>query len=101
MFGLLGFGSSSQLERDNSSRVNEEDLKHIFRLVEEKDGGPAWIQMMDRSTPTMSYQAWRRDPEVVLETSLSLRLILVTENWAKAVIAFWNNLWECRGESAT
>jgi len=36
----------------------------LYKLVEEKDGGPSWIQMMDRSTSTMSYQAWRRDPEV-------------------------------------
>ena len=42
----------------------EDDLEHLCKLVEVKDGGPAWIQMMDRSTPTMNYQAWRRDPEV-------------------------------------
>lgn len=46
--------------------VTEHDLLHLWKLVEEKDGGPAWIQMMDRSTPTMSYQAWRRDPEVFI-----------------------------------
>ncbi|KAK4421415.1 hypothetical protein Salat_2092000 [Sesamum alatum] len=55
--------SSSKSENEKSSRVNEDDLRHLHRLVEEKDGGPAWIQMMDRSTPNMSYQAWRRDPE--------------------------------------
>lgn len=55
--------SSSQLERGCSSLVTSEDLRHLCRLVEEKDGGPAWIKMMDRSTPTMGYQAWRRDPE--------------------------------------
>jgi hypothetical protein len=55
--------SSSKLENGKSNLVNEDDLKHLHRLVEEKDGGPAWIQMMDRSTPNMSYQAWRRDPE--------------------------------------
>ncbi|PON61130.1 START domain containing protein [Trema orientale] len=54
---------SSQLEGEKSSFVTGEDLQHLYRLVEEKDGGPAWIQMMDRSTPTMGYQAWRRDPE--------------------------------------
>lgn len=56
--------SSSKLETEKSSVVNVDDLKHLHNLVEEKDGGPAWIQMMDRSTPNMSYQAWRRDPEV-------------------------------------
>ncbi|ESW15956.1 hypothetical protein PHAVU_007G117200 [Phaseolus vulgaris] len=58
-------GSSSAREKDASGNavVTEHDLLHLWKLVEEKDGGPAWIQMMDRSTPTMSYQAWRRDPE--------------------------------------
>ncbi|XP_030530275.1 uncharacterized protein LOC115740820 [Rhodamnia argentea] len=55
--------SSSQNERQLSSLVGEDELEHICRLVEVTDGGPAWIQMMDRSSPTMSYQAWRRDPE--------------------------------------
>lgn len=44
--------------------MNEDDLEYLCKLVEEKDGGPAWIKMMDRSTSNMSYQAWRRDPEV-------------------------------------
>ncbi|KAJ1409284.1 START-like domain superfamily [Sesbania bispinosa] len=55
--------SSSQVVNSTSSLVTEQDLQYLSKLVEEKDGGPAWIQMMDRSTPTMSYQAWRRDPE--------------------------------------
>ncbi|KAH6790654.1 Polyketide cyclase/dehydrase and lipid transport superfamily protein [Perilla frutescens var. frutescens] len=55
--------SSSKLETEKTSIVNEDDLKHLHNLAEEKDGGPVWIQMMDRSTPNMSYQAWRRDPE--------------------------------------
>ncbi|CAM8985601.1 unnamed protein product [Rhodiola kirilowii] len=56
--------SSSKVVVENSrGLVNEKDLEHLSRLVEVTDGGPAWIQMMDRSTSTMSYQAWRRDPE--------------------------------------
>ncbi|CAM0908302.1 unnamed protein product [Alopecurus aequalis] len=43
--------------------VNTADLMHLRRVVEEKDGGPAWIHMMDRSLPNFRYQAWRRDPE--------------------------------------
>ncbi|KAK6783513.1 hypothetical protein RDI58_021310 [Solanum bulbocastanum] len=54
--------SSLQLEAEKSV-VTDADLRYLDGLVEEQDGGPAWIQMMDRSTPTMSYQAWRRDPE--------------------------------------
>ncbi|XP_065858449.1 uncharacterized protein [Euphorbia lathyris] len=55
--------SSSRLENEKSNVVNEEDLEYLYKLVEEKDGGPAWIHMMERSTSTMSYQAWRRDLE--------------------------------------
>uniref|UniRef100_A0A2N9IE09 START domain-containing protein n=1 Tax=Fagus sylvatica TaxID=28930 RepID=A0A2N9IE09_FAGSY len=55
--------SSSQIDGGKVTWVTGEDADHLCRLVEEKDGGPAWIQMMDRSTSTMSYQAWRRDPE--------------------------------------
>lgn len=60
------FGSLMKDENKKSGLVNSDDLEHLCRLVEVKDGGPAWIQMMDRSTATMSYQAWRRDPEVPL-----------------------------------
>ncbi|KAG7015292.1 StAR-related lipid transfer protein 7, mitochondrial [Cucurbita argyrosperma subsp. argyrosperma] len=52
-----------ELEGENLKVVNDDDLEYLWKLVEEKDGGPAWIQMMDRSTSNMSYQAWRRDPE--------------------------------------
>ncbi|CAN6478288.1 unnamed protein product [Victoria cruziana] len=54
-------GSSS--ERDRSAIVNDGDFEHLWRLVEMKDGGPDWHEMMDRKTPTMTYQAWRRDPQ--------------------------------------
>ncbi|KAJ4950913.1 hypothetical protein NE237_027745 [Protea cynaroides] len=54
---------SSQVESEKSVVVTGEDLQHLCQLVEVKDGGPAWIQMMDRSTPNMRYQAWRRDRE--------------------------------------
>uniref|UniRef100_A0A6M2FB32 START domain-containing protein n=1 Tax=Populus davidiana TaxID=266767 RepID=A0A6M2FB32_9ROSI len=56
----------SQLNEEQSniaSLVTEEDLKHLNQLVEVKDGGSTWIHMMDRSTPTMRYQAWKRDPK--------------------------------------
>ncbi|CAN8245641.1 unnamed protein product [Cochlearia groenlandica] len=54
---------SPENEKERSGFVTDDDFKHLWKLVEVKDGGPAWIQMMDRSTPTFSYQAWRRDPE--------------------------------------
>lgn len=49
---------------EKSLLVTEEDLEHLYQLVEVKDGGRPWIPMMERSTPNMSYQAWRRDPEI-------------------------------------
>ncbi|KAL6565137.1 hypothetical protein OROMI_016587 [Orobanche minor] len=55
--------SLSKFENEKSRVVNENDLRHLHTLVEEKDDGPSWIQMMDRSTSGMNYQAWRRDPE--------------------------------------
>lgn len=66
IYSSLLLGSSSQLQKDKSSIVNEDDLEILCKLVEDKDGGAPWIQMMDRSSPTMSYQAWRKDPEVSL-----------------------------------
>ncbi|KAK8685104.1 hypothetical protein V6N13_041113 [Hibiscus sabdariffa] len=56
--------SSSQNGKENLGFVTDEDLEHLFKLTEEKDGGPAWIHMMDKSTPTMAYQAWQRDLEI-------------------------------------
>lgn len=41
----------------------EEDLEHLCELVEMKDGGPRWIEMMDPSVPNMSYRAQQRDPK--------------------------------------
>lgn len=66
------FGMAEALESDKGSSqienksllVRREDLEHLCQLVEGKDGGPAWQQMMDRSMPNMSYQAWRRDPQI-------------------------------------
>ncbi|KAF5450511.1 hypothetical protein F2P56_030853 [Juglans regia] len=55
--------SMSQLHEEKANVVTEEDLEHLCQLVEMKDGGPPWIQMMDRSSPSMSYKAWRRDPK--------------------------------------
>ncbi|KAJ7965250.1 StAR-related lipid transfer protein like [Quillaja saponaria] len=60
----LSVYSASSLNEETSNAVIEEDLEHLCQLVEVKDGGLPWIQMMDRSTPTMSYQAWRRDPKI-------------------------------------
>lgn len=59
--------STSQQNEEQSNVANlvmEKDLKHLCQLIEMKDGGPTWIQMMDHSIPGMRYQAWRRHPKV-------------------------------------
>ncbi|KAF8116854.1 hypothetical protein N665_0014s0115 [Sinapis alba] len=43
--------------------VTELDLRHLVQLVERKDGGLAWVQMMDQFVPGMRYQAWLREPK--------------------------------------
>ncbi|XP_047065337.1 uncharacterized protein LOC124673266 [Lolium rigidum] len=55
--------SAAPAAEEEELAVNTEDLKHLRRVVQEKDGGPAWIHMMDRTLPTFRYQAWRRDME--------------------------------------
>ncbi|KAG8661830.1 uncharacterized protein LOC110617309 isoform X2 [Manihot esculenta] len=58
--------STSQQNEEQSNVANlvmEKDLKHLCQLIEMKDGGPTWIQMMDHSIPGMRYQAWRRHPK--------------------------------------
>ncbi|KAJ8768871.1 hypothetical protein K2173_023866 [Erythroxylum novogranatense] len=59
--------STSQLKEECSEvahLVTEEDLKHLYQLVEVKDGGPTWMRMMDCSNPSIVYQAWRREPKL-------------------------------------
>ncbi|XP_039062495.1 uncharacterized protein LOC120207040 isoform X2 [Hibiscus syriacus] len=54
---------SSHISKGKTSFVTNDDLEHLINLVEEKDGDPAWVHMMDCSTQTMNYQAWQRDLE--------------------------------------
>lgn len=55
--------SSSTVKKSENHLLTDEDLKHLWQLVERKDSGPSWKHMMSRSTPSMDYQAWQRDPE--------------------------------------
>ncbi|PKU59592.1 hypothetical protein MA16_Dca017155 [Dendrobium catenatum] len=57
----VDLGSPSQ--ENKNLAVTLEDFQNLFALVETTDGGPAWIHMMDKSLPSLSYQAWRRDLE--------------------------------------
>lgn len=56
--------SCEKEEKSETLAVTIEDLDHLCKLVEVRDGGPEWRQMMDKSLPNMSYQACRRDAEV-------------------------------------
>ncbi|KAL0340926.1 UNVERIFIED_CONTAM: hypothetical protein Sradi_4609400 [Sesamum radiatum] len=55
--------SSSELGKEEGVLITYEDLEHLCHLVERKDAGPPWKHVMDRSTQSMSYQAWQREPE--------------------------------------
>ncbi|KAL1222650.1 hypothetical protein V5N11_002476 [Cardamine amara subsp. amara] len=43
--------------------VTEKDLEHLLHLLEAGNANIEWQAMMDKSTPNMSYQAWRHEPE--------------------------------------
>ncbi|KAH9682225.1 START domain-containing protein [Citrus sinensis] len=43
--------------------VTENDLEHLLQLLERKDGEMEWQTLMEKSTPNMTYQAWRCEPE--------------------------------------
>ncbi|GAB2247874.1 hypothetical protein Droror1_Dr00007756 [Drosera rotundifolia] len=45
------------------SSVTENDLDHLLHLLEANDGEITWQSMMERSTTSMKYQAWRHDSE--------------------------------------
>lgn len=44
--------------------VTEKDLEHLLHFLEDKIGDGAWQNLMERSTPNMTYQARRHEPEV-------------------------------------
>ena len=50
--------------------VTENDLEHLLQLLEVGNTTREWQSMMDKTTPNMSYQAWRHEPEVTLSCLL-------------------------------
>ena len=78
LFLFLFFGRGKKTEERLPNTVTELDLRQLVQLVERKDGGQAWIQMMDRFTPGMRYQAWLREPKVTLVSERERDLCLVT-----------------------
>lgn len=63
-FSSCSFDSSVAAHEEQQVGVTEEDLKALSAYIDEKDGGPPWHLMMDHSTSTLSFRAWRRDPKV-------------------------------------
>lgn len=63
--------------------VTEKDLDHLLYLLEGKVGDIAWQSMMERTTPSMAYQAWRHEPEVPFGLLLwpCFNLYLVLHLW--------------------
>ncbi|XP_054822809.1 LOW QUALITY PROTEIN: uncharacterized protein LOC129321098 [Prosopis cineraria] len=43
--------------------VNQNDLDHLLYLLEGKNGTMDWQSLMQISTPNMSYQVWRHQPQ--------------------------------------
>ncbi|KAJ7954769.1 StAR-related lipid transfer protein like [Quillaja saponaria] len=56
-------GSDDKTVERKQDIVTLNDLEHLFHLVEGRDGEMEWQNMMERSTQSMSYQAWRHEPE--------------------------------------
>ncbi|KAL6003658.1 hypothetical protein ACLOJK_023891 [Asimina triloba] len=44
--------------------VTDADLETFFSYENEEDGGPPWQLMMEKSTASLAFKAWRRDPEI-------------------------------------
>lgn len=61
---IHSFWSSVQDGKEEQDAVTQNDLEHLLHLLKGKDGVMDWHCFMDRSTPNMSYQAWRHEPEV-------------------------------------
>ncbi|XP_010466606.1 PREDICTED: uncharacterized protein LOC104746781 [Camelina sativa] len=55
-------GSDKGTEKEEGVVVTEKDLEHLLQLLEARNANFEWQSMMDKSTPNMSYQAWRHDP---------------------------------------
>ncbi|KAI9119464.1 hypothetical protein K1719_009340 [Acacia pycnantha] len=43
--------------------VNQNDLEHLLYLLEGKNGMMDWESLVQISTPNMSYQVWRHEPQ--------------------------------------
>ncbi|KAG7632257.1 START domain [Arabidopsis suecica] len=56
--------ASDKVTEKEKDVVTEKDLEHLLHLLEAGNASLEWQSMMDKSTPNMSYQAWRHEPEI-------------------------------------
>ena len=54
---------SDENREEEKDVVTEKDLEHLLHLLEAGNDKMEWQSMMDKSTPNMSYQAWRHEPQ--------------------------------------
>ncbi|CAN8241723.1 unnamed protein product [Cochlearia groenlandica] len=66
-FELMTSGVKKTEEERLPNTVTDLDLRHLVQLVQRKDIGHVWIQIMDRFTSGMRYQAWLREPKGPIE----------------------------------
>ncbi|XP_068661163.1 uncharacterized protein [Aristolochia californica] len=81
---------SASDEEDEQPELTEMDLRSLISYIEERDGGPQWQLIMEKSTDTLTYQAWYRDPEV---GPTQLRTRTVFENISPQLVRdfFWDD----------
>ncbi|KAG9447399.1 hypothetical protein H6P81_013527 [Aristolochia fimbriata] len=77
-------------EEDEPPELTDTDLRFLISYVEERDGGPQWQLIMENSTNTLTYQAWRRDTET---GSMQLRTRTIFENTSPELVRdfFWDD----------
>ncbi|ESQ56152.1 hypothetical protein EUTSA_v10025252mg [Eutrema salsugineum] len=56
-------GASDNTTVKKEEIVTENDLEHLLKLLEVGNEAMEWQSMMNKTTPNMSYQAWRHEPE--------------------------------------
>lgn len=90
--GMVVLGRSKEMANEELA-VGKDDLVNLWRLVEGRDGGPAWIKMMEKSLPTMTYQAWRRDAQV--NHKIVAFTIFSVANLKLCLLIFFLISWSC------
>uniref|UniRef100_A0A1D1YN27 StAR-related lipid transfer protein 7, mitochondrial n=1 Tax=Anthurium amnicola TaxID=1678845 RepID=A0A1D1YN27_9ARAE len=59
-----GFREDKYTSEREHDILTDKDLQHFLHLLDDKVGDAAWQHMMEHTTKSMFYQAWRREPKV-------------------------------------